>query len=330
MPWSSHWPSGSWLSGTLRHVPSLPAIAHDLQVPVHAAEQHLPCAQMLELHSASAPQPAPIGFLPQLPPMHVLGARQSASVEQFVRQAPFPPQTYGVHDWLVVPAQVPVASHVPDAVSVEPVQPPASQMTPAPKRAHAPVPSHTPVRPQTAAVSVGQRWPGLVPAAEGRHVPSAPGDTQLKHASVHAVLQHTPSAQNSDAHSEPVPHGSPICLTGRSSLPPGASTVTGTSPVTGASLGPASGVRLSPPPPQPAIASMSAAITGNSRLPPTRTHAGARTLGWEATNIDEPFSKGVSWCGPRPGCFLQAKCRPDGVSKARPLSYARLKDEIHP
>ena len=57
--------------------------------PCSAAEQHLPCAQMFELHSAPAPQPAPIGFLPQLPPMQVLGARQSASVEQFVRQAPF-------------------------------------------------------------------------------------------------------------------------------------------------------------------------------------------------------------------------------------------------
>jgi hypothetical protein len=39
----------------------------------------------------------------------VLGARQSASVEQFVRQAPFAPQTYGVHDWLAVPPQVPSA-----------------------------------------------------------------------------------------------------------------------------------------------------------------------------------------------------------------------------
>jgi hypothetical protein len=29
--------------------------------------QHLPCAQNMELHSASAPQLAPIGFLPQLP-----------------------------------------------------------------------------------------------------------------------------------------------------------------------------------------------------------------------------------------------------------------------
>jgi hypothetical protein len=109
MVWSSHWPSGSWLSGTLRHVPSLPATAHDRQVPVHAAEQHLPCAQTFELHSASAPQPAPIGFLPQLPPIQVLGARQSASVEQFGRQAPFAPQTYGVHDWLDVPPQVPSA-----------------------------------------------------------------------------------------------------------------------------------------------------------------------------------------------------------------------------
>jgi hypothetical protein len=193
-----------------------------------------------------------------------------------------------------VPAQVPVASQVPDAVSVEPVQPPASQITPAPKRAQAPVPSQTPVRPQTAAVSVGQRWPGLVPAADGRQVPSAPGDTQLKQAPLQAVSQQTPSAQNSDAHSLAVPHGSPICLTGRSSLPPEVSPITTTSPVigtsSGASLGPASGVRLSPAPPQPASASMNVAITGNKPFPPTRAHPGARSVGWEATGIDEPFS----------------------------------------
>ena len=164
-------------------------------------------------------------------------------------------------------------------------------MTPTPKRAHAPVPSHTPVRPHTAAVSVGQRWPGLVPAADGRQVPSAPGATQLKQASEQAVLQQTPSAQNSDAHSPAVPHGSPICLSGRSSLPAGVSTVTGRSKA-GASLGPASGIRLSPAPPHPASASRKAAITGNSRSPPTRAHACARSLGWEATAIDEPFSKG--------------------------------------
>jgi hypothetical protein len=66
-PSSAHWPSGSWLSGTFRHVPSLPATAQDLHVPEQAAMQQRPCAQMVEKHSASAPHGAPIGFLPQLP-----------------------------------------------------------------------------------------------------------------------------------------------------------------------------------------------------------------------------------------------------------------------
>jgi hypothetical protein len=50
MPPSSHWPSGSIPSGTFLQVPSLPPIAHDLHVPEHAVMQHLPCAQILELH----------------------------------------------------------------------------------------------------------------------------------------------------------------------------------------------------------------------------------------------------------------------------------------
>jgi hypothetical protein len=289
-PWSSHWPSGSWLSGTFRHVPSLPETAHDRHVPVHIAEQQRPWAHTLELHSASAPQAAPIGFLPQLPPMHVLGARQSASVEQVVRQAPIGPHTYGVHDSLLVPAQVPALSHVPGAVSVDPVQPPGWQMTPAPKRAHCPVPSQTPVRPHTAAVSVGHRSPGFVPAAEGRQVPSAPGDTHVKQASVHAVLQHTPSAQNSEAHSSLVAQGSPICLTGRS-RPPLSAVVMGVSlvPASTGGGGPASSfMRASPPPPHPMS---SATITGNSSSPPLRTHPSARHSGWEATIMDVPFAK---------------------------------------
>jgi hypothetical protein len=83
---SLHWPPGSWPSGTFLQVPSLPVIAHDLHVPEQAVMQHLPCAQIFELHSASAPQLAPIGFGPQLPATQLLGATQSASVAQVVRQ----------------------------------------------------------------------------------------------------------------------------------------------------------------------------------------------------------------------------------------------------
>jgi hypothetical protein len=85
-PSSAHWPSGSIPSGTLRQVPSLPATAHDLHVPVQVAEQQRPCAQITELHSASSPQAAPSGFLPQLLLTQVLGETQSASVMHVVRQ----------------------------------------------------------------------------------------------------------------------------------------------------------------------------------------------------------------------------------------------------
>jgi hypothetical protein len=66
-PASLHWPSGSMPSGTFLQVPSLPATAQDLHVPEQAAMQQRPCAQIVEKHSSSTPQGAPIGFFPQLP-----------------------------------------------------------------------------------------------------------------------------------------------------------------------------------------------------------------------------------------------------------------------
>ena len=89
-PWSVHWLSGSWPAGTAVHVPTLPVSAHDWQVPVQAVAQQKPCAQKPELHSAAAPQAAPIGFLPQLPAMQVLGDVQSALVVHEVLHAEVP------------------------------------------------------------------------------------------------------------------------------------------------------------------------------------------------------------------------------------------------
>jgi hypothetical protein len=71
----------------------MPARAHDRQVPVHAFAQQIPCSQKAELHSLAAAQVAPIGFLPQLPLMQVLGGLQSPLPVHDVRQAPFVPQT---------------------------------------------------------------------------------------------------------------------------------------------------------------------------------------------------------------------------------------------
>jgi hypothetical protein len=47
------------------------------------------------------------------------------------------------------------------------------------------------------------------PAGTGVHVPSDDGNLQLRHAPVHALSQHTPSAQKLLRHSLAAPHGNP-------------------------------------------------------------------------------------------------------------------------
>jgi len=131
-PSSAHWPSGSIPSGTFLQVPSLPATAHDLQVPVQVVEQHLPCAQNVEKHSPSAPQLAPIGFLPQLPFTHVFGATHSVSFMHVVRQVlPSVAHWNGVHGCVVAPLHVPESSQVPVVVRMKPTQLSDAQTTPA-------------------------------------------------------------------------------------------------------------------------------------------------------------------------------------------------------
>ena len=67
------------------------------------------------------------------------------------------------------------------------------------------MPSHAPVVPQvlggwTAHMPCGS---GLL-VSTGQHVPSRPGWLHVRQAPVHATLQHSPSAQNPDAHSLPL------------------------------------------------------------------------------------------------------------------------------
>ncbi len=107
-------------SGMFRQVPSLPGTAHDLHVPVQAAEQHRPCAQMRELHSASAPQAAPSGFLPQLLLTQLLGATQSASVVQLVRQSWRPSRKVRRARLRAGPRAAAGAVHVPVVVRMKP------------------------------------------------------------------------------------------------------------------------------------------------------------------------------------------------------------------
>jgi hypothetical protein len=53
-PRSAHWFSGSWPAVTLVHAPTVPASAHDWQVPPQVLPQQTPCAQVLR--QVPAPQ----------------------------------------------------------------------------------------------------------------------------------------------------------------------------------------------------------------------------------------------------------------------------------
>jgi hypothetical protein len=111
------------------------AIAHDMHVPVQTVAQQTPCAQWVDMQSASAEQLAPGGLRPQLPLLHELPGEQSVSAVQTVLHepalAPVVLQTYGAHDWFVWALQVPVPSQRPAKVSVVPVHPADWQTTPA-------------------------------------------------------------------------------------------------------------------------------------------------------------------------------------------------------
>jgi hypothetical protein len=92
-PLSAHWFNGSCPSATSVQVPAVPARLHDRHAPVHALRQHAPCSQNPLAHSVADPQLAPFDFLPQLVPLHTLGATHWVSAEQLVRQLPPVPQT---------------------------------------------------------------------------------------------------------------------------------------------------------------------------------------------------------------------------------------------
>jgi hypothetical protein len=266
-------------------VPSLPTTAHDLQVPEQAVMQHLPCAQIFELHSASAPQLAPIGFGPQLPMTQLLGVTQSASVAHVVRHVlPSVAHWKGAQSCVDAPVQPPALSQVAVVMRMWPTQPSCAQVTPAVplKRAHWPVPSQTPVVPQVSAVWVGQRSPGSVPWNAGRQVPSLPGFWHVKHAWSHAVLQQTPSTHWAEPHSDPAVQLSPSCLSGLSELP--------VSNVIGTSFGPPSVMYCWPPPPQPTAAASNTAKTAQAAAQSGRPNV------WrsKATAIDKPFARGIS------------------------------------
>jgi hypothetical protein len=73
-------------------VPALPASAHERQVPVQLELQQTPCWHRPDAHSAPAVQTTPSGFFEHWPALQTLGAAQSPSEAQVVRQLPFVPQ----------------------------------------------------------------------------------------------------------------------------------------------------------------------------------------------------------------------------------------------
>jgi hypothetical protein len=190
---------------TLLHVPRLPVIAHDLHVPVHAWLQQYPCAQKPESHSFAIVHAAPVGFRVQLPALQTLGARQSASAVQVVRQAaPAASHLYFPHGPVVAAPQTPAPSHARDDVNVDPVQLAAAHDVPMTYFRQAPAPLQVPSLPQVVAAAIGHcvATSGGCPVAIGEHVPTLPAIEQDMQVPVHALLQQTLLTQKPDAQSE--------------------------------------------------------------------------------------------------------------------------------
>ena len=122
-PWSVHWFSGSCPAGTDVHVPSVPASAHDAQVPVQAVAQQTPCAQKLCAQSLAIVQAWPSASLPQLPLTQLFVDTQSVLAVQVVLQVGVAvSHRYGSHSEVVTVRQTPAPSQVRCGVSVDPTQ----------------------------------------------------------------------------------------------------------------------------------------------------------------------------------------------------------------
>jgi hypothetical protein len=116
--------SGAAPAAIGEHVPRLPAIEHDMHVPVQAELQQTLLTQKFDAQSEFTPdgQAPPIGIFPQLMATQVLPATQSAAeVVHEVLQAPVP-QRYGVQELVVAGRHTPAPSHDRGDDSVDPVQ----------------------------------------------------------------------------------------------------------------------------------------------------------------------------------------------------------------
>ncbi len=82
------------------------------QLPVQAESQQTPSTQKPLAHSPAPPHDCPFGFRPQLPFWQDWPATQSASVVQWLMQAP-PEQRNGAQDSSLPDRQMPRPSQVP-------------------------------------------------------------------------------------------------------------------------------------------------------------------------------------------------------------------------
>jgi hypothetical protein len=213
----AHWVAGVGAVpfATLLQVPTLPVIAHDLHVPVHAWLQQYPWAQRPESHSLAIVHAVPVGFSVQVPALQMLGETQSASAVQVVRHAaPAASHWYFPHALVVAAAHTPAPSQSRADVNVEPVQLAATHWVPTGYLRHAPAPLQLPSFPHVVAAAIGHcdATSGGSPAAIGEHVPTLPVSEHDMQVPVHALLQHTLFTQKPDAQSlfSPDEHVPPI------------------------------------------------------------------------------------------------------------------------
>ena len=187
-----------WPSGTGEQAPAEPATLHAMHVPVHAVAQQTPSTQKPDEHSALLPQAKPDSTIMhaaaplQLPvPPHSLSGSFPDMIMPHCPLAP-PPFFAAEHERHVsvqaLPQQKPSAQYPDKHVAL------VSQATPL-KRLHVPAPPHEPL---------AHSLSGSLSVAMGPHVPSVPWlffvAVQASQSPVHAVSQHTPSAQLPDVH----------------------------------------------------------------------------------------------------------------------------------
>jgi hypothetical protein len=171
-----------------------PVVASSL----HALSQHTPSLQWPDTHWLLAVHAVPIGFKPQELFTQVFGATQSASERQVdLHTAAL--QTKVPQEALAGVAQAPAPSQVEAGMSWDGEAHSAGlQLSPLAKRAQAP-PWQDPVAPQVdCRVAMHSPCGSGVPSATALHKPTDPDRLQALQAPLHALLQHTPWAQNPD------------------------------------------------------------------------------------------------------------------------------------